>query len=132
MLSCVCVLLLYSFSFHFMADIWWIWLRIVMLFVHSHLFYSVLSCKFQFGGLNSSCVFTHIRAFKPNLNVYVYESFFLKTWTPALTPHTLQVLILVEWPSHERCAVVKYFIINLNRSGEVLISSNLVDVVALL
>ena len=30
----------------------------------------------------------------------------LETWTPALAPHTPQILILVEWPSHQGCAVV--------------------------
>ena len=29
----------------------------------------------------------------------------LKTWTLAFTSHTLQVLILVDWPSHQECAV---------------------------
>ena len=33
-------------------------------------------------------------------------SFFLKTWTLTLTSHTPQVLILVEWPSHQGCAVM--------------------------
>ena len=30
----------------------------------------------------------------------------LKTWTLTLTSHTLQALILVEWPLHQECAVV--------------------------
>ena len=42
-LYCVCILLPYSFSFHFIIDIWWIWLRVVILFVYSHLLYSTLS-----------------------------------------------------------------------------------------
>ena len=30
----------------------------------------------------------------------------LETWTLTLTSHTLQALILVEWPLHQECAVV--------------------------
>ena len=47
MLSCVCILLPYSFSFHFIVDIWWIWLRVVILFVRSHLLYSTLSLSYS-------------------------------------------------------------------------------------
>ena len=36
----------------------------------------------------------------------------LNTWTPALTPHTPQALILMEWPSHKGCAVmdIEYYL----------------------
>ena len=37
---------------------------------------------------------------------YVCEGSLLETWTPALAHYTLQAFILVEWPSHQGCAVV--------------------------
>ena len=33
-------------------------------------------------------------------------NFFLETWTSTLTPHTLQTFILIEWSSHQGCAVM--------------------------
>ena len=68
---CVCILLPYSFSFHITAMLYWIWLRVV--YCSSARFYSILHLvyvrvkyieQFLTWVLNSSCVFTHFRAFR--------------------------------------------------------------------
>ena len=71
-LSCVCILLPYSFIFHITTVLYCLWLRVVYLFICQLLLYSTLSIKleknqlsrnFNLGGLNCSCVFTYFRAF---------------------------------------------------------------------
>ena len=52
---CVCILLPYSFTFHFTTVIIWICVRVVCLFIRSHLHYSALRIKLVYN--LSSCNF---------------------------------------------------------------------------
>ena len=77
-----------------------IWLWKVLVWIPS-----IKSC-----GIKSSLfiLYTIKFLFYSNLSIYIYVwNSFLETWTLTLGPHIPQTFILIEWPPHQGCAVVK-------------------------